>query len=132
MPKHSFSKMSLLARCAIVTAISVVFAFALCMIMSAISMASDDPTKNLTLYGEICFGASMFFCGFLGAKTAAEDRFANGIISAGMMLVVVIAASIVFGGDSFLKEVIIAVLGLIASAAGAALGSRETKRKRRR
>lgn len=132
MPKHSFSKMSLPARCAMVTVISVVFAFALCMIMSAVSMASDDPTKNLTLYGEICFGASMCFCGFLGAKTAAENRFASGIISGGMMLILVIAASIVFGGESFVKEAIIAVLGFITSAAGAALGSRETRRKHKR
>ncbi|MBE6678989.1 MAG: hypothetical protein E7598_00535 [Ruminococcaceae bacterium] len=132
MPKHSFKKLSLAARCAIVAAITVAFALSLCMIMGAVAFASEDPTKNLTLYGEICFLLSMFFCGFVGAKTAGESRFASGIFASGIVLLLVIAASVAFGGDSFIKELTMAALGVAVSASGAALGSRETKRKHRR
>ena len=132
MPKHSFKKLSMTARCAIVTAISIVFAFLLCLIMGAVAMASDDPTKNLTLYGEICFLAAMCFCGFLGAKTASENRFASGTVASGMLLLLVIAASVAFGGDGFLKELTLAILGAAVSATGAVIGSRETNRRHRR
>lgn len=132
MPKHSFKKLPMGARCAIVVGITVIFSLVLCLIMSAVAQSSDDPTKNLTLYGEIAYLASMLFCGFLGAKTAEEKRFASGMISSAAMLLIVVSASIIFGGESFIKELLLALLGAFVSSVGSLMGAREVKRKRRR
>lgn len=132
MPKHTLEKMSLTVRTAITVGVTVVFAFILCLIMSAVANASDDPTKDLTLYGETAYGLSMLFCGFLGARLAADKRFICGVTAGGIMLLLVIALSIVFGGESFVKELILALLGAFIASVGAALGSREKKRKRKR
>ncbi len=132
MPKHSFGKMPFAARTAIVVAITVAVALILCLIMAAVALRSDDPTKNLALYGEICFGISMLICGFMGAKTSDERRFLGGIAAGGIMMLIVVAASIIFGGDGLLKEVILAALGFVICTFGAVLGSREPAHRRRR
>ena len=132
MPKHTFEKMSLPLRTAITAGVSLIFAFILCLIMSAVANASDDPTKNLTLYGEIAYGLSMLFCGFLGSRLAGENRFVCGVTAGGIMLLTIIALSIIFGGESFMKALILALLGAFIASVGAALGSREKKRKRKR
>ena len=132
MPKHSFKKLSMLARCAIVLGATIMFAFFLCLIMGAVAQSSDNPAENLTLYGEAAYLASMLFCGLVGAKIADEKKFASGVLSSGIMLFCIICASIIFGGDSLIKELLLALLGAFISAVGSLLGAREGKRKRRR
>ncbi|MBQ4557299.1 MAG: hypothetical protein IJA60_06610 [Clostridia bacterium] len=132
MPKNTLEKMSLPIRTAITVGASLLFAFIICIIISAVAFLSDDPTKNLTLYGEIAFCITMLFCGFLGARIASDKRFASGVIASGIMLLIVITASIVFGGESFVKELILALLGAFIASVGAAIGSREKKRRRKR
>jgi hypothetical protein len=73
----------------------------------------------------------MLFCGFIGAKLSNENKFQCGIISGGALLVLSAIGALVFS-DNAAKSLILAIIGLFLSAAGAAIGSREQKRKRRR
>ena len=131
MPKRSFDKLSFPARIAITVVLGILFAFLICLAFSLVAYASDDPTKNLTLYGEICYLVTMFFCGFIGSKLNRENKFASGVFSGGAMLILSALGALVLS-DNFIKSLILAVLGMFLSAAGAALGSREPKRKRRK
>lgn len=131
MPKRTFDKLSFPARTAITVGTCALFSLLLCLAFSFISYMSDDPSKNFTLYGEICYLLTMLFCGFIGAKLNSENRFASGIISGCAMLVLTALGAIVLS-DNAVKSLILAALGMFLCAAGAAVGSREPKRKRRR
>lgn len=131
MPKRMFEKMSFPVRTAVAVALTAVFALALCAIFAFAAKCTEDPTANLTLYGEICYCVSMLFCGAVGAKMGAENKFASGIAAGGGALLVVAIAALILS-DSFIKSLILAALGLFLCAAGSAVGSREVKRKRRR
>ena len=132
MRKNSLSNLPPFVRYMVVSGSSLIFASVCAVIMGAVAMASSDPTKNLTLYGEIIFILSMFFCGFLGAKTAVDAKFLCGILSATLMLLVVIAASLALGGNLVPKVMLIAGIGIVAALSGAVIGSREKKRRRKR
>lgn len=131
MPKHAFQKLTTPARTAMVLAAVLVFALVGCLLLTLVACRSEDPTANLTLYGEVVFALSMLLCGFLGAKIAGEKRFICGLIAGGTLLLLTIAASIVFGGDNFIKEVILAALGAFFAAGGSLLGAKEPKRRRK-
>ena len=131
MPKHMFEKVSFSARCAICAGISALFAFVCCLVMAAIANASDDPTKNLTLYGEICYGVTMMFCGFLGAKMGGEKRFACGAVSSGVLLLAIVISSFALGGNTFARKFVLAAIGALIASVGAILGSKTKKRRRR-
>lgn len=131
MPKNALEKLTLTARTALVVGVTLLFALLCCMLLAFVAGRSEDPTANLTLYGEIAFALSMLLCGFLGAKLAADRRFASGLLAGGIVLVLVIAASIAFGGTSFVKEAILAALGAFVAATGALLGAKEKKRRRK-
>lgn len=132
MRKNSLSNLPPFVRYMAVSGSSLIFASVCSFIMGAVAMASEDPTENLTLYGEIIFILSMFFCGFLGAKVAVDAKILCGILSAMLMLMIVIAASLAFGGVIIPKALIIAAIGAVAALSGAAIGSREKKRRRKR
>ena len=132
MSKRTFDKLPSPARYLTVVGTSLITAVCLCLIMSGVAASSPNPTANLSLYGNIAFVISMFVCGFLGAKAATEGKFLCGILSAALMLTVIVAASIVFGGVSFSKETLLACIGVAAAIIGALLGAREKKRKRKR
>lgn len=132
MPKTTISKLPIAARTAISIAAAILFALCACLLISAAAQMSEDPTAHLSLAGEIAFMLSMLLCGFLGAKFSSESRFACGLLAAGILLLFVIAASVAFGGTSFVKEVILAILGAFFAALGSLLGAREKKRKRKR
>ena len=132
MRKNSLSNLPPFVRYMVVSGSSLIFASVCAVIMGAVAMASSDPTKNLTLYGEIIFILSMFFCGFLGAKTAVDAKFLCGILSATLMLLVVVAASLALGGNLVPKVMLIAGIGIVAALLGAVIGSREKKRRRNR
>lgn len=132
MPKTTLSKLPLVTRTALAVTATTLFALLVCLLVSAVAQTSDDPTAHLSLAGEIVCMLSMVLCGFLGAKLSAENRFACGLLAAGCLLLLVIAASIAFGGTNFLKEVLLAVLCAFFAALGALVGAREKKRKRKR
>ncbi len=132
MSKRSFDKLPLSVRIAITVGITLVFALILCLVFCAVANAGEDPTANLSLYGEIAFGMTMLFCGFIGAKGAPDQKFMCGIAAAGAVLLLVIAMSVVFGGDSFAKEAMLAGLGAFLAAGGALLGAKEPSRKHKR
>ena len=132
MRKNSLSNLPPFVRYMVVSGSSLIFASVCSLIMGAVALASEDPTENLTLYGEIIFILSMFFCGFLGAKVAVDAKILCGILSAMLMLMIVIAASLAFGGVIIPKALIIAAIGAVAALSGAAIGSREKKRRRQR
>lgn len=131
MPKHALEKLSLPMRTALVVGVTLVFALLACLIFAFVAGRSEDPTANLALYGEIAFALSMLLCGFLGAKIAFDKRFVSGLTAGGILLLLVIAASVAFGGTSFVKEVILAVLGAFIASMGALLGAKEKKRRRK-
>lgn len=132
MPRYSFKKMPLLTRSFIICGCSLILSLMLCIFASIIAKSSNNPSENLSLYGEICFLITMLFCGFSGAKTAVESRFASGIIPAAIMLAIIFATSLCFGGTSFMKEFILAIIGAVIAAAGAFMGAKEKKRGRRK
>ena len=86
MSKRSLGKLPLSVRTAITVGITLVFALILCLIFCAVANAGEDPTANLSLYGEIAFGLTMLFCGFIGAKSAPDQKFMCGIMAAGAVL----------------------------------------------
>lgn len=131
MRKNSLSNLPPFVRYMLVSGSSLVFASICSVIMGTVAMMSSDPTKNLMLYGEIIFVFSMFFCGFLGAKVAVDAKILCGILSALLMLLVVFAASLALGGI-MPKALSIAAVGAVAALSGAAVGSREKKRRRKR
>lgn len=132
MPKRTLEKLSMPTKTAVTVGAGAVFALALCSLFAFAATLSDDPTANLTLYGEICFCLTMLFCGILGAKLAADKKFVCGFAAGGIMLLIATAAMLFLGTDSAIKTLIIALVGLFFAAAGSALGAREVKRKRRR
>lgn len=132
MPKNLFKKMSPTMRYATVMGISVIFALAACLIAAAIASKSDDPAKNLTLYGEICFGLTAFVCGFVGAKLGEENRFASGLLASTLLIIIITVISIFIGGSQFSKKALLFTLGIIMSAIGAVIGAKEKKRKRKK
>lgn len=132
MHKHSINRLPSFVRYMAVTGMSLLFAVVCSLIMSAVAMGSEDPTKNLKLYGEIIFVISMLFCGFSGAKIAVDAKILCGILSAALMLLITVSASLALGGSLLLKEAALAAIGAVAALSGAALGSREKKRKRKR
>ena len=132
MPKHTFAKMTMTARTALAVGVTLIFALLCCLAFTLAAMASEDPTAHLSLYGEIAFALSLLFCGFFGAKIAADQRFTAGLLAAGVLLLAVIAASVAFGGSNFVKEVLLALLGCFMGALGALLGAKEPRRRRKR
>lgn len=132
MPKRSFEKMTAPARYLIIIGAAVIFALVGCIVMSAVSLRLDDPTAHLSFFGEIIFVLTMLICAFLGAKTAPESKFFCGMICSAILLLAVVAASVALGGTSFIKEVIIASVGVVAAISGALMGAKEKKRKRKR
>lgn len=131
MPKRMIEKLSFPARTAVAVAAAAVAALALCAVFAFIAALGDDPTANLSLYGEISFCASMLFCGILGAKLASDKRFVCGVAAGSAMLLLTAVCALILA-DDLIKALILAALGLFISAAGSAIGSREVKRKRRR
>ena len=132
MPKNIFTRMSLPVRTAIAVGVAALFALLGCLLCAVIAQRTKDPTAHLTLYGEGVFLCTMLLCGFLCAKLAQENRFLGGLLPVGLLLLCIIAASIAFGGTSFVTEVILATLGAFCGTAGALLGSKEKRRKKRR
>ena len=130
MPKRTFDKLSFSARMGITALCAVLFALVLCLIFSFVAYMSEDPTKNLTLYGEICYLATMLFCGFTGAKLSRENKFLCGIISGGILLVLSAIGALIFS-ENPIKSLILATLGMFLCTTAAVLGAREPKRKRR-
>ncbi len=131
MPKNTLEKLSLTARTALVVGVTLLFALLCCLLLAFVAGKSEDPTAHLTLYGEIAFALSMLLCGFLGARIAVDRRFVSGLLAGGIVLLLVIAGSIALGGTSFVKEAILAALGAFIAAAGALLGAKEKKRRRK-
>ena len=131
MPKHVFEKLPFFARCAIAAGVSAIFSIICCLAMSAIAFSGEDPTENLTLYGEVCYGITMLFCGFIGAKMGGETRFACGIASGGVLLLAIIISSFVLGGSGFARRFVLAALGALFASVGAILGSKAKKRRRK-
>lgn len=132
MPKKSLKKLSFPARTAIALGVSVLLAFLACLLLAAVAMASEDPTAHLSIYGNAVFLLSMLFCGFFGARLAAENRFLCGLIAAGCLLLFAIAMHFALGEIGFAKAFALAALGAFCGALGALLGAREKKRKRKR
>ena len=67
MSKRTLSKLPLTAAAALTAAFGCLFALLLCLLFAFAASAAEDPTAHLSLYGEIAFGLSMLFCGFVGA-----------------------------------------------------------------
>ena len=133
MSKHGFSKLPAFARYLTAMGISFLFALVLCLVMSAVAKGSEDPTANLSLYGEIIFALSMLFCGFTGAKSGTDNKLTDGILSSSLLLLTVLAASLLFSGEtSFAKEITLAIIGYATAILGAFLGATEKKRRRKR
>lgn len=132
MPKRFIQKLPLIARAAIADGLSLLLAFVLCLLFAAIAMTSSDPTANLSLYGEILFLLSMLFCGFLGAKLSAENRFLGGMTAAGGLLLLIVIASLIIGTDSGSLFFVLSALGAFFGAIGALFGAKEKKRRRSR
>lgn len=130
MPKRTLDKLTLPARVAIGTCIGILSVLALSLLFSLVAMLSKDPTANLTLYGEISLLCSMLLCGFFGARTGGDQKLACGLISAGILMVLAVMLALIFA-SSVVKALLLAALGMFVAAAGAALGSREKRRKRR-
>ncbi len=132
MPKHVFDKLSFPARVGISAGAGAMFALACSLLFALIASMSANPSANLTLYGEICFLTSMAFCGFFGAKMGDDSKFLCGIAAGGTMLAAVVMLALLFSSGGIVKALILSTLGMFMCAVGAAVGSREVKRKRRR
>ena len=131
MSRHASSKLSGVTRHAISVGVSLATAICLCMIISCILTSSEDPTKNLSLYGNSVFVISMFLCGFVGSKLATESRFLSGMLSSMLHLIIIVTASIVLGGSDFMRELTLALIGVGAALLGSLVGAKEKKRKRK-
>ena len=130
MPKRTFDKLTFPARAAIGAGVGIISALAVSLLFSLVAILSKDPTANLTLYGEISLLCAMLICGFFGARIGGDQKLASGLISAGILTVLALMLALIFA-DDVAKALILAALGIFVAAAGAALGSREKRRKRR-
>ena len=131
MSKRIFDKLSFFTRTAITASLGAMFATVLSLAFSFVAYISENPSESIALYGEVCYLLTMLFCGFVGAKISRENAFASGIASGGAMLVLTSLGALVLS-ENAVKSLILASLGMFLCAAGAAVGSREPKRKRRR
>ena len=133
MQKHSFSKLPALARHLLAVCLSLLFSLILCLVMSAVAKRSSDPTAHLSLYGEIIFAFSMFFCSFVGAKSSADKKLLDGLLSSALLLLITFAVSLSFSGEtSFAKEAALMLIGSATATLGAFSGATEKKRRRKR
>ena len=130
MSKRTLNKLPLAAAAALTAAFGCLFALFLCLVFAFAAAAADDPTASLSLYGEITFGLSMFFCGFVGARLCDGERFLRGLLAGAMLLLTAVAGSFAFGGESsFAKIAVLCSIGAFLCCCGALLGAREPKRK---
>ena len=130
MPRRTLDKLPFLARAAIGAGVGIIAVLALSLLFSLVAILSKDPTANLTLYGEISLLCAMLLCGFSGAKLGGDQKLASGLISGGILLVIAVMFALILASN-VVKALILAALGMFVAAAGAALGSREVKRRRR-
>ena len=131
MSKRMLSKLPLTAAAALTAAFGCLFALILCLLFAFAASAAEDPTAHLSLYGEIAFGLSMLFCGFVGARLCDGERFLRGILAGAFLLLLAVAGSIAFGGEgSFAKIAVLSSIGAFLCCGGAILGAKEPKRKR--
>ena len=130
MHKRTLEKLPFFARVAIGAGIGIVSALASTLLFSLIASLSKNPTANLTLYGEISLIFAMLLCGFFGARLGGEQKLACGLVSAGILLVIEVFLALVFASN-LVKALILAAIAIFVAASGAAMGSREKKRKRR-
>ena len=132
MSKRTLSKLPLTAAAALTAAFGCLFALILCLLFAFAASAAEDPTAHLSLYGEIVFGLSMLFCGFVGARLCDGERFLRGILAGAMLLLAAVTGSFAFGGEgSFAKIAVLCSIGAFLCCGGALLGSKEPKRRRR-
>ena len=131
MSRTTLSKLPIATRTLIVLGVSILFAACGCLLACAALFASEDPIAHVSLCGEGAFVLTMLFCGCFGAKISAQDRFLSGMLGASVLLLFIIVLSVIFGGTSFVREVLLALLGAFFAATGALLGSREKKRRRK-
>ena len=132
MPKHTFSKMTLVARTAVAAGAALLLSLVLCLLLGGIAGALEDPTAHLTLFGEIALMLSMLFCGFLGASLSAENRFAAGMLASGIWLLLVSAASLAVGNPSLVRSLLLIALAAFCGAVGSLLGAKEHRRRHKR
>ena len=133
MSKRSLQKLPLAAASALTAGLGCLFALLLCLLFAAAASASEDPTAHLSLYGEITFALSMFFCGFVGAKLCEDTRFLRGVLSGAILLLIAITGSFAFGGNcGFAKAAVLCGIGAFLCCCGALLGAKEPKRRRKR
>lgn len=132
MPKRMLDKLSPFARIAISAGAAAVFALLVAVLLAFVASFSEDPAKNLTLYGEICFLATMLFGGLVGAKMGGETKIFSGVISGAVILALVILPSLFVNDGGILKALVMALLGMFVCVVGAAVGSRESKRRKHR
>ncbi len=132
MSKRTLEKLPTVTRAALAAAVSCLFALVLCLLFAAAASSLDDPTAHLSLYGEIIFAVTMLTCGLLGAKLSGDERFLSGMLSGGILLLFVIAASFAFPGGSFAKCAVLCGIGAFLVSVGAILGAKEPKRKHRK
>ena len=127
MSKRTLEKLPTVTRAALAAAASCLFALVLCLLFAAAASSLDDPTAHLSLYGEIIFAVTMLTCGLLGAKLSGDERFLSGMLSGGILLLFVIAASFAFPGGSFAKCAVLCGIGAFLVSVGALLGAKEPK-----
>ena len=132
MSKRTLEKLPTVTRAALAAAASCLFALVLCLLFAAAASSLDDPTAHLSLYGEIIFAVTMLTCGLLGSKLSGDERFLSGMLSGGILLLFVIAASFAFPGGSFAKCAVLCGIGAFLVSVGALLGAKEPKRKHRK
>ena len=124
MSKRTLEKLPTVTRAALAAAASCLFALVLCLLFAAAASSLDDPTAHLSLYGEIIFAVTMLTCGLLGAKLSGDERFLSGMLSGGILLLFVIAASFAFPGGSFAKCAVLCGSGAFLVSVGALLGAK--------
>ena len=119
MSKRTLEKLPTVTRAALAAAASCLVALVLCLLFAAAASSLDDPTAHLSLYGEIIFAVTMLTCGLLGAKLSGDERFLSGMLSGGILLLFVIAASFAFPGGSFAKCAVLCGIGAFLVSVGA-------------
>lgn len=132
MSKRALEKLPTVTLAAIAAAGCCLFALLFCLLFAAAAASLCDPTAHLALYGETVFAVSMLLCGFVGAKLSGDARFLCGMLSGGILLLFVIAASFAFGGGSFAKGAVLCGIGAFLTSVGALLGAKQPRRRRRR
>lgn len=131
MQKRNSQRLPNAVKYIIAVGISAIVALFLSLITSAVLLASEDPTRHTSLYGEIIFCISMLLSALFGAKFSSSQKFLGGTVSSALLLLLVIAASFCFSGKAE-NGIAVAAAGVVCGIVGAFLGAREPKRKRRK